>query len=148
MEMVQLILKYPEVHTDMIFVNIPTRPLEYRNGTERCHKSSTVEDGAYLEIETVIIREEKNFPEWRLHTDSQRLILNGLRQTDSSIDKITKFSVRPPELLKIFDQVGNYFRWFHISKKEIKPAKLDDKLNIDMKKIVLLTVLNLRCTSE
>ena len=32
----------------------------------------------------------------------------------------------------MFDQVGNYYLWFHISKKVIKSDKLEDKLNIDM----------------
>ena len=79
-EMIQLILKYSEVHTDLTFVNILTYSLEFRKVTERVTKPSTVEDGAYLEIETVIIREEK-IPDWRLHTKSQWLILNGLRQS-------------------------------------------------------------------
>ena len=113
-------MKYPEVHTDLTFVNIPTCPLEFRKGTEHYRKPSTVDDGAYLEIETVIIREF--FSDWRLHINLQRLILISLRQNSSSIDKITKFSVRHPELLQIFDQVGNYYRWFHISKKEKKSA--------------------------
>ena len=41
--------------------------------------------------------------------------------------------MRLPELLHIFDQVGNYYRWFHISTKELKSNKLHDKLNIGMK---------------
>ena len=33
------------------------------------------------------------------------------------IDAITQFSLRPPELRKIFDKVGDYFRWFKIEEK-------------------------------
>ena len=120
MEMIQIILNYPEVHTDTVCANIPTCPLELRSGTELCSKSSIVEDGAYLEIDFIIIREEKHFPELRLHIALQKLIPNGLRQINSLIDKITLYPVRPPELLQIFDQVGNYYHWFHISKKVIK----------------------------
>ena len=64
MEMIQMVLGYPEVHTDMGFVNIPTCPLENRSGTESSNKSPSVEDGAYLEFKTIILREEKHFPEW------------------------------------------------------------------------------------
>ena len=93
----------------MGFVNIRTCTLEYRSGTEISNTFPSVEDGAYLELEIIILREEKNFPEWRLHTDSQQLILNSLRQRNTSIDKITKFSARLPELLQVFDQVGNSY---------------------------------------
>ena len=61
MEMIQIILDYSRVHTDIVFVNIPTWPLELRSGTERCSKSSTIEDGEYLEIDSIIIREKETF---------------------------------------------------------------------------------------
>ena len=40
-----------------------------------------------------------------------------LESTDNnaSVDKITQFSLRQPELLKLVDMVGKYFRWFQIS---------------------------------
>ena len=79
MKMIEMVLGYPEVHTGTVFVTIPTCPLEHRSGTESCNKSSSIEDGAYLELETIILREEKDFPERQLHTDSQKLVLNGLR---------------------------------------------------------------------
>ena len=36
MEMYQNLLLYPEVFTDLIFVSIPTCPLELRAGIEKC----------------------------------------------------------------------------------------------------------------
>ena len=58
--MIQMIMNYPEVYTDMVFVSIPICPLEFRSGTERCRKLSTVEDNACFEINSIIIREENN----------------------------------------------------------------------------------------
>ena len=49
-----------------------------------------------------------------------------------SIDKITLFSVRPPELIHIFDQVGSYFRWFKRAKRTMQRDELDQKLQNDM----------------
>ena len=50
-----------------------------------------------------------------------------------SVDKITKFSVRPPELSHLFDQVGNYYRWFSsdpkIMDREAMECGLDNDLN-------------------
>lgn len=42
------------------------------------------------------------------------LIIQGIFDVPVSVDKITKFSIRPPELRHIFREVGNYFRWFYI----------------------------------
>ena len=42
--------------------------------------------------------------------------------TKVSIEKKSKFSILPSELLKVFDQIDNYFRWFHICRS---PYTLD-----------------------
>ena len=94
--MYQVQLRYPEVHSDMEFEQIQTTPLEFRAGTECSSKSNVVDDGVHIDIEIQIVREQNRFPEWRLHTNSQRMILIGLQHSKISIDKITKFSVRPP----------------------------------------------------
>ena len=41
---------------------------------------------------------------------------------------ITVFSLRPPELMNIFDTTRNYFRWIHIEKGAIGGEELKDKL--------------------
>ena len=33
--MTQVMLNYPQIYTDMVFVNVPTIPLELRAGVER-----------------------------------------------------------------------------------------------------------------
>ena len=63
MEMIQTQLGYPKVHTDIVFVEIPPTPLDLRPATEHISKPSTVEDDAYSEIETQLIRGRKNCPE-------------------------------------------------------------------------------------
>ena len=132
-EMYQVQLRYPEVHSDMEFEQIQTTPLEFRAGTECSSKSNVVDDGVHIDIEIQIVREQNRFPEWRLHTNSQRMILIGLQHSKISIDKITKFSVRPPELLHIFDQVGNYYRWFKCTEKSLNRKSIEEKLNNDLK---------------
>ena len=39
MEMYQMMLKYPEVYTNRVSENIPTMPLELRDGIERKFKN-------------------------------------------------------------------------------------------------------------
>ena len=46
----------------------------------------------------------------------------ALKENDGGtyLDKITEFSIRPPEVLSRIDQIGNYFRWFVIDSKSQK----------------------------
>ena len=52
-----------------------------------------------------------------------------LYRTSSKVDLITRFSLRPPELLSIVDMVGKYFRWFHISSKPLKNSAVQKLLD-------------------
>ena len=92
-------LNYPQIHTDMVFENVPTLPLEQRAGVE-C-KARDIQDNIFRDGDEILslsyqIREEKRFPHWRQHRDEELLVLQGLFTSSISIDKITKFSVRPP----------------------------------------------------
>ena len=60
-EMYQVQLRYPEVHSDMEFEQIQTTPLEFRAGTECSSKSNVVDDGAHIDIEIQIVREQNSF---------------------------------------------------------------------------------------
>ena len=118
MEMMQVILNYPQVHTDMVFENIPTLPIEHRAGIERTTTNQdNVEnppDGAYTSILCYEVRLGKDMPVWRQHRSEELLILKGCFDTPISVDKIKTFTLHPPELRHMFMSVGNYYRWFHI----------------------------------
>ena len=64
-----------------------------------------------------MVRDAKHFPPWRQHHDQELLILQGHYKVSISVDKITRFSVRPPELRSMIMNVGNYYRWFFIGEK-------------------------------
>ena len=176
-QQLQMILGYPEIRTDLIFINVPTVPLEQRTGVEKINKFGTnndnnsdsineinesentnntsgtnyqsvnsrlsrrnnrhrsrrddIPDGMDTSNPCVDIRRNKNFPRNRLFTNSQLLIMNGAKNSNISLDKISIFGIRCPELLQIIDMVGNYFRWFHISEKKCKHSEIEEKLNID-----------------
>ena len=120
-EMYHVMLGYAEVHTDMEFISVQTCPLELRAAVERTYKKTNgrnddVQDGAYAggAIMSQIIRQEKDFPEKRLHSETECLMLQSAVNSTLSIDKITKFSIRPPELKGVVRNPCNYFRWFKI----------------------------------
>ena len=97
--------------TDLVDEVIPTQPLEHRAGVETIRNKSNIEDGANLVSISHTVRKALDLPEWRQHTDSELLILQGSLNTSISIDKITQFSLRPPELRFFFDQPGIYYRY-------------------------------------
>ena len=41
-----------------------------------------------------------------------------------SVDKVTKFGIIQPEFLKFCNKLGDYYRWFVISKEKIKLQNL------------------------
>ena len=129
MEMLHMMLKYPEVFTDLNFVAIPTMPLELRAGIDIDTKNDNIEDGAQVGIVSNEIRRGLDLPEWRQHSDSEMLTLEDLKMSKVSIDKISEFSVRPPEFRSIFDYIGQYYRWFSIVRKKLNGEKMNEKLS-------------------
>lgn len=132
-EMLHLMLKYPEVNTDLRFVTIPTVPLEQRHRIELKAdklKRNQVEDGAYTVAEIEVTRDEKiSLATYRKITGTESLMLTDLRLSQHSVDRITEFSLRPPELREVFDQVGNYYRWFTIEGKVYTGESLEELVN-------------------
>ena len=55
-----------------------------------------------------------------------------------SVDKITMFSVRPPELRRLFRKVGDYYRWFHVSNIYMKNQMLEDVLDRSIERSFLI----------
>ena len=125
MEQVHVMLLYPEVITNLNFVSIPSMPLEFRVGVAL---ECTVADSAQEGNVSNDIRRELNIPAWRQHSLNQMRIYDDLKQSKVSVDRISVFSLRPPELMEIFDTTRNYFRWIHIEKGAIGGDDLKQKL--------------------
>ena len=137
MEMAHVMLKYPEVYTDLRFVNVPTYPIAFRKSMGICAKRNPVpkdpsdsnnsntgygdtEDAASTHPFMLITRSEAMLEIWRNHTNIESTLIRDLYTTKHPIDAITRFSVRPPELRKLFNSPAEYFRWFSFSKKATK----------------------------
>ena len=138
-EMLHQMLKYPEVITDLQFINIPTMPIEYRAGIELdSFVAPVAEDCAQTgSVSNDIRLFKENLPQWRKHTIYEMRIYEDLTKSRISVDKITLFSLRPPELRSIIDKPRHYFRWFYTSlsrKDRVKPNIIDDCIDIDLHK--------------
>ena len=122
-------LGYPEVITNLIFAPITTMPLELRAGIRVDSDTVDVlEDGAFIGSAVDSFRRSLDMDEWRQHTANQVLVLDDLKLSKLSVDKITQFSLRLPKVLKVFDKVGEYYRWLSISKTKIKVDMLPEKI--------------------
>ena len=95
-------------------------------------KSDTIlEDGAYIETAVQSFLTSLGLNDHRLHSVNQLLILDYLKLSKMSIDKVTQFGLRPPEFLKLFDSLGEYYIWFIISSK-VKRDELENKITISL----------------
>lgn len=132
-EMLHILLRYPEIVTDCKFINISSMPLEFRAGTDKYNEQiEYVDHNSILTPAAEAIRLDIEVDLWRNHTPSQVLIMNDLKLSKISVDKITKFGLRPPELLRLFDKVEHYYRWF-VSTSKIKASNLESKITQDVR---------------
>ena len=149
------ILKYPEVITDLNFIIIQTTSLEARTGKSLRNPDKEKKDNPYGPSngnqENVDIRQTTNHREnevkspnslrdeilscpHRLFTDGQTVTHKDMQlyRTSCKIDLITRFSIRPPELMTIVDMVGKYYRWFNVSSTPLKDNVVQEFLDEDL----------------
>ena len=106
----------------MKFIKIQTHPLELRAGVEKSQVTQ-VEDGAYVNGVSQGIREEKEFNVLRCPTANELLTIQSTTSSRVSIDKISAFSIRPPELRNVVRKVGDYYSIFQ-TVRQIKKSNL------------------------
>ena len=154
-EMVHLLLKYPETITNLTFIHVSTLPLEFRAGAEKREKSDSLplrreninqQDGNQVNIFNAIqdsartdnftsnrIRNSiEHLPQWRKHTDSEILTFESVETSHLTVDKVSKFSLRPCELRKAFPQMREFFRFFEYTGK-IKEEDMEKHVLVDMR---------------
>ena len=132
------LLGYQLSRTDIRDVEVPTIPFENRVGyLKPPPKEEITQDGAELGVVIQNVRIENDLPIWRRHSDTEVLMLEGLKESNLTVDRITVFSVRPPELRSIFDQPGNFYRWFEIEEKcLLKRDEIVEKLSQTLKRSI------------
>ena len=154
MEMICVILGYPQVYTNLEFVHVPTIPLEERPALERespldkLVREGVVPDSAArkapydLDAGDVIpswkfrnVDWALKFPAWRTWSDMESVCLRDQCKCPLTLDAISLFSIRPPELRWV-RQPKLYYRWFYRDTKE-KVAGRTFKKRVDQLSQVL-----------
>ena len=128
MEILSVILGYDQVHHNMNFVQMSTAPLAERAATEKvpkvtlpCHNGqqrgmtplpSDLDSGTVIpSFKVRNIEMECQLPSWRQLSSSEELILKDQALAPLSVDAITRFGIRPPEL-RFVRNPKLYYRWF------------------------------------
>eukprot|EP00957_Ditylum_brightwellii_P091121 6937431-Ditylum_brightwellii.AAC.1 len=140
MEMYHHIFKYHEIYTDLCFKNIPTVVLELKSASERQTNDvdGDVDNGAHNGSIFDGIRHSLDLDKHRQHTANELLILDDVAMSKLSIDSITQFSLRPPELRSVIDKLGIYYCWFSVGKKKLTAKEISTGLSANLKRTILI----------
>ena len=131
-EMLHQLFGHPDVFTTLEFIDISTFPFELRGGNKVTidNQGNTVHQGVTPDDDVHIAscpakqkRVELRLEDWRMFSENQMMTYRNHYMKNVTYDKVSQFSLRPPELLTLFDTVADYFRWFEIG---AKPLKIDD----------------------
>ena len=156
-EIEHLVQGEPFTRDTNTYVHVSTRPMEERRGFERVAKiiginnkrneagKSTIrriKDSFDNDLFPLKIR--KNLCKWRQFTKYQVIVIKDHTFSHVTTDKITTFSLRPPELLFV-DSVELYFSCFDITTIEETNVVITNKLNESMWLDGLGRLVKVRC---
>ena len=131
LEMVHMLLQYPEVITNLRFESIQTVDLERRKGIQ-VNKNHDNQDGAYVGSLSDDVRKGMGLENWRQHRENEVMMIEDIGHSSISVDRISLFSLRPPELRCLIRRPGQYFRWFNVNKKIMTGTKITELLEDDV----------------
>ena len=114
MEALTVINAEPLVRSTREFIHLPTCPREFRAAAPAPYLKSSCRPQdlqAILAVTGQVARERKRFPPHRLFTSQQMMVIQDELRAPLRTDRVTHFSMRPPELLFV-DNCVEYIRWF------------------------------------
>ena len=136
-EMAEYVLGNHQIHTTFEFEHIPTTPYAERPAVERkppirsiaqfgnipgVRRARSIDDLSsqsvlpQFKVRNVLLRND--LPLWRKLGDTDTMVQRDQLLSPLSLDKITIFSLRPPEL-RFIRNPSLYFRWFYRSKSHV-----------------------------
>ena len=147
LEILHLMLGLPEVTTNLNFAEIVTYPYELRargkinvdeNGLVQCpndpfeDRPETRRDGLTYGIPSQAARQSvAGLGFWRHFTESQVETFKDHRRASRINDPISVFGLRPPELLGVFMNPAEYYRFCYIGKRKYDEKEMKEKLKGD-----------------
>eukprot|EP00957_Ditylum_brightwellii_P054487 4128891-Ditylum_brightwellii.AAC.1 len=110
LEMLHVMLKYPEIVTNIEFIKVTTTPLELRGGIAITFDDNKEDDVYICSAVESFCRVNTDLDTTRLHTNSQNLFVDDIKLSKISIVKVTQYGLGLPELLKVITKLGDYYR--------------------------------------
>jgi hypothetical protein len=89
LEMLHVMLKYPEIVTNLEFIKVTTMPLELQGGIAITFDDNTEDDAYICSVVESFCRVKADLDTARLQTNSQNLIVDNIKLSKISIDKVT-----------------------------------------------------------
>ena len=111
------ILELPYVHTSYDSIHVCTLPLEHRGGIIKTQSSQFRNSDATVTA-FITSRQNSDLSVYYKFTENQKIVLNSV----FSIDKVSLFGVRPPELTWIVS-IETYFTFFLQFKVRCHPTQ-------------------------
>ena len=154
-QMLHQLLGYSDIRKTMDFETIETLPFEYRTTTNirldrngnvvagRRKKKDKSEDTGPLVTDSCSLR-TKSLPQERHFTAFQQLLLQPTEGGSTSYDSVSLFGLTPVEILKIFPRLRQYYEWFDIDDKVMKPDDIAAGLDNDVTKCLWIDGLGRR----
>ena len=102
--------KLPVVITNIKFVHVPSLALEYRGGKYFNQPRRYIQTSGSSN-DVLNLREQLNFPQHNCFSARQKVHIEDASNSHFSIDKLTLFSIKPPELFFV-RQLELYFKFF------------------------------------
>ena len=137
-EQLQICLQEPQIQTNYESIKVSTTPLGERAGLVRTQPFGTKPedlskngditspdlDDDHLEI---VPYRDQQLPPFRRHSRSQKLVLRDQLHCPVTLDRVTLFGCRPPELMYVVRNPLLYWRWFVRSKAKAGTSPADLK---------------------
>ncbi len=142
MEIIGILLGYPQVYTDLKFIHVPTIPLAERCAVEKdafINKITKMRPDTNIDdfdsghiVSQFYLRNialTNKLPVWRQYSTSESLLMKDEMFNTLSTDNVTAFGLRPPEL-RFVRHIKLYYKWFYFKKSDIMQKTFSQQVSI------------------
>lgn len=168
-QMLHQLLGESDIHTNLVFEEVCTRPFEYRSttsfrlnreGKPTSNKNQVTTEGTSdgsstygqgTSDTTSPVTDSYSLRKVtftgnpaRQFTENQKLLFRSGSSSAMAYDKVTLFGIRPVEILQLFPRLREYYEWFEFSKNVMKPNDIANGLNEDVTKCMWIDGLGRR----
>ena len=155
MELISIILEYPQIYSTISFIHVPTVPLVERSGmilrpflmriapseaekaNIRTTRPTDLNSGSTIVGHDLRNVQLQQIPQWRRISPFEAIYVKDFMLSPFNVDAITRFGLRPPEL-RFVRNPKLFFRWFFYGQRFKSIAEANKVLDESLTKRGLL----------